>query len=156
MRAVVLRGPRVRFTKDKRPKVAFQRQKREMHNGSITFRNLALSHVFRIHHKDGFEPIRQKTRFSSSQKPITLFLVPLCRNDARQFLRFFEHFLRTFGKHFFELRAPKMQLAVRSEFLEIGTGRYSFYPTFFQNLTPRTATVHSNADNPKSPNLLLF
>ena len=28
-----------------------------------------------------------------------------------------------------------MQLALRQEFLEIGTGRYSFYPTFFQNLT---------------------
>jgi hypothetical protein len=61
-----------------------------------------------------------------------------------------------FRAFFAELRAPKMQLAVRQEILEIGTGQYSFYPTFFQNLTPRTATVHSNADNPKSPNLLLF
>ena len=29
---------------------------------------------------------------------------------------------RTFGEHFFE--APKMQLALRLEFLEIRTGRY--------------------------------
>jgi hypothetical protein len=32
--------------------------------------------------------------------------------------------LRAFGEHFFEVRAPKMQLALRLEFLEIGTGRY--------------------------------
>jgi hypothetical protein len=31
-----------------------------MQNGSITFLFLAFSHVFRIHHKNGFEPIRQK------------------------------------------------------------------------------------------------
>ena len=51
---------------------------------------------------------------------------------------------RGFGEDFFEVRAPKMQLALRLEFLEIGTGRYSFHPTFFQNPTPRTSTVHSN------------
>ena len=39
------------------------------------------------------------------------------------------HFLRTFELHFFEVRPPRI------EFLEIGTGRYSSAPTFFQNLT---------------------
>ena len=34
---------------------------REMHNGLITFLYLAFSHVFRIHHKNGFEPILPKT-----------------------------------------------------------------------------------------------
>ena len=31
---------------------------------------------------------------------------------------------RGFGEDFFEVRAPKMQLALRLEFLEIRTGRY--------------------------------
>jgi hypothetical protein len=35
----------------------------EIHNGSITFLYLAFSPVFRILHKNGFAPIRQKTRF---------------------------------------------------------------------------------------------
>ena len=56
---------------------------------------------------------------------------------------------RGFGEDFFEVRAPKMQLALRLEFLEIRTGRY--IPESW-----RTATVHSNADNPNNPNLLLF
>jgi hypothetical protein len=43
--------------------------------------------------------------------------------------------LQAFGEHFFELRAPKLQLAVRQEFLEIGTGRYLNYCTFSQNPT---------------------
>jgi len=68
-------------------------------------------------------------------RQITLFLVPLCRNCAKFFRRDFLHFLRTFGEHFFEVRAPKMELTLRLEFLEIGTGRYSSAPTFFQNLT---------------------
>ena len=33
----------------------------KIHNGSITFLYLAISHIFRIHHKNGFEPLRQKT-----------------------------------------------------------------------------------------------
>ena len=33
----------------------------EMHNGSITFLYLAFSRVFRIHHKNGFEPIRRNS-----------------------------------------------------------------------------------------------
>jgi hypothetical protein len=70
-----------------------------------------------------------------------LFLVPLFRNGANFSLRF----LRTANIR----RAPKMQLALRLEFLEIRTGRY--IPESW-----RTATVHSNADNPKNPNLLLF
>ena len=41
----------------------------EIHNGSITFLHLAFSPVFRILHKNGFEPIRQKTRFFPSKKP---------------------------------------------------------------------------------------
>ena len=56
---------------------------------------------------------------------------------------------RGFGEDFFEVRAPKKQLALRLEFLEIRTGRY--IPESW-----RTATVHSNADNPNNPNLLLF
>ena len=39
------------------------------YNGSITFLHLAFSPVFRILHKNGFEPIRQKTRFFPSKKP---------------------------------------------------------------------------------------
>ena len=42
---------------------------REIHNVSITFLHLALSHVFRIHHKNGFEPMRQKNRMFPSKKP---------------------------------------------------------------------------------------
>ena len=41
----------------------------EIHNGSITFLHLAFSPVFRILHKNGFEPIRQKSRFFPSKKP---------------------------------------------------------------------------------------
>jgi hypothetical protein len=37
--------------------------------------------------------------------------VPLCRNSAKFFLRFFLYFLRTFGEHFFEVRTPKLQFA---------------------------------------------
>jgi len=65
------------------------------------------------------------------------------------FSSLFRAFLRTFCEHFFEVRAPKMQLALWLEFLEISTSRY--IPESW-----RTATVHSNADNPKNPNLLLF
>jgi len=65
-------------------------------------------------------------------RPITLFLVTLCRSGAKFFLfpAFFANIRRTFFRS-----APKMQLALRLEFLEIGTGRYSSAPTFFQNLT---------------------
>jgi len=62
---------------------------------------------------------------------------------------------RRICEQFFQLRAPKLQIAVRQDFLEIGTGLYSFYPTFFQNLTPRTATVHSNAE-PKKSNIYYY
>ena len=41
----------------------------QIHNGSITFLHLAFSPVIRILHKNGFEPIRQKTRFFPSKKP---------------------------------------------------------------------------------------
>ena len=42
------------------------------------------------------------------------------------FSSLFANIRRTFGEHhdFFEVRAPKMQLALRLEFLEIRTGRY--------------------------------
>ena len=38
-----------------------------------------------------------------------------------------------------------MQLALQ-EFLEIGTGRYSLYPTFFQNPDPKNLNCSFNAD----------
>ncbi len=38
------------------------------------------------------------------------------------FSSFFANIRRTFGEHFFEVRAPKMQLALRLEFLEIRRG----------------------------------
>jgi hypothetical protein len=41
----------------------------EIHNDSITFLHVAFSPVFRILHKNGFEPIRQKPRFFPSKKP---------------------------------------------------------------------------------------
>ena len=41
----------------------------EIHNGSVTCLDLAFSPVFRILHKNGFEPIRQKSRFFPSKKP---------------------------------------------------------------------------------------
>ena len=41
----------------------------KIHNDSITFLNLAFPPVFRILHKNGFEPIRQKSRFFPSKKP---------------------------------------------------------------------------------------
>ena len=40
------------------------------------------------------------------------------------FSSLFANIRRTFGEHFFEVRAPKMELALRLEFLEIRTGRY--------------------------------
>jgi len=41
----------------------------QIHNGSITCLHIAFPPVFRILYKNGFEPIRHKTRFFPSKKP---------------------------------------------------------------------------------------